>query len=79
MDRDEELTPFLERTGSLEIAGTAQLAGDSRFADKTKIDFYDAGGNLLFSACGAGTGLRFSARSGVFLRERRLAPPFSRG
>ena len=61
MERDEELTPFLERARSIAIAGTAQLAGDSRFTYKTKIDSYDAGGVLFFSACGAATGLRFSA------------------
>ena len=46
-------------TGSTEINATAELTSANTFAYKTKVNFYDAEGSLLFSGCGAATGLRF--------------------
>ena len=46
--------------GSIEITATVQLEdGGKSLTQKTKIKFFDAGGLLLFSACGKATGTRF--------------------
>ncbi|MBA3963566.1 MAG: hypothetical protein H0X40_16935 [Chthoniobacterales bacterium] len=46
-------------TGRGEITATVTLATGDTFTADTRIDVYDAGGNLLFSFCGMWTGTRF--------------------
>ncbi len=47
-------------TGRGEITATVTLAtGGATFTADTKVDVYDAGGNLLFSFCGMWAGTRF--------------------
>jgi len=46
--------------GSIEITARVQLEdGGKSLTQKSKIEFFDAGGLLLFSACGKATGTRF--------------------
>ncbi len=46
-------------TGRAEITATVTLATGDTFTADTRIDVYDADGNLLFSFCGMWTGTRF--------------------
>ena len=43
----------------LEVSGTGQLTRGNALSYKASIAFFDANDNLLFTACGAATGLRF--------------------
>jgi hypothetical protein len=71
------LSPDLKRFQKCSSTATAQVAiGGNSWTYECTIKFFDADGNLIFTACGRGTGTRFqlSAAKEILTRERRHNP-----